>query len=191
MKIFKLLLVEGKGERALYSVLLERDLLVFPINEVLGHEVFNCRQIKNDPKIQYLIKAINEEDKVEVIRIGDKLNEKFHKVPREIERKVISGTNDYHIKPELEMLLICYLNLYEKYKKGKQEPKEFAKGNITFSGKKYEPTEEWWNTWMMSITNKQIHDMFKEYERIHGKSHKKEERSQILLIKGEDKIGRK
>ncbi|MEC9485477.1 MAG: hypothetical protein UMR38_06340 [Candidatus Izemoplasma sp.] len=127
------------------------------------------RQI--DPALQALIRQLPPEEKVKIIKIGDKLSDKL-KIPKDIKEK-IDSEEKYCTKPEFEILIIISEGLYNEYQKvkSKMKPKVFAKENIKHNGKRYTNSQEW----IKGYFNKdKILKSLMEYKRI--SKHKKQER---------------
>lgn len=72
-----LILTEGTDEKALFDVLLERKIFKYPKTDLLLEEIFHCRQLKNKPLLIDAIKLLPSKEKVSIVRIGDKLSDKF------------------------------------------------------------------------------------------------------------------
>lgn len=110
-------------------------------NDMLDLRPHQKRQI--DPALHALIRQLPPEEKVKIIKIGDKLSDKL-RIQKDIKEK-INSEEKYCTKPEFEMLVIISEGLYEKYQKvkSKQKPKVFAKENIKHHKKRYTNSQEW------------------------------------------------
>jgi hypothetical protein len=127
------------------------------------------RQI--DSGLHALIRQLPPEEKVKIIKIGDKLSDKL-KIPKDIKEK-IDSEEKYCTKPEFEILIIISEGLYEEYQKvkSKQKPKVFAKENIKYNGKRYTNSQDWITTYFDEET---ISYALNEYKRV--SKHAKTER---------------
>lgn len=97
-----LIMTEGTCEKAFLDVLLEKNILLFEVNDLLYEEIFKARQLE-----QSLISKINQlplNEKVTIIRIGDKLSDEL-RIPLDVKNKVVS-IEKVCIKPEFEILYI-------------------------------------------------------------------------------------
>ena len=97
-----LIMCEGPNELEIINLLLDHDCLKFTRDDLLGLEAYHARQIKSSSIVQIALNLYP--GKVEVLRIGDTLNEKL-KIPKDYTDKILS-VKKYCTKPELEMLLI-------------------------------------------------------------------------------------
>lgn len=123
------------------------------------------------PALHALIRQLPPEEKVKIIKIGDKLSDKL-KIPKDIKDK-IDSEEKYCTKPEFEMLIIISEGLYNEYQKvkSKKKSKVFAKENIKYNGKRYTNSQEW----IKGYFNKdKILKSLMEYKRI--SKQKKQER---------------
>lgn len=114
-----LILTEGTDEKALFDLLLSRGLLKFKKDDLLFNEIHHGRQLKYMPKQVTAIQMLPNQEKVKIIRIGDKLNDVFQ-IPKDLRMKIDSSCEDYHTTPEFEILLIINENQYPKYLKTKR-----------------------------------------------------------------------
>lgn len=136
-----LLLCEGPNENVLINQLLDADALYINRDNLIGRRPFPIRQLKSP----FIISELKHNgEKVKVYRIGDTQKDKLT-IPEELKRYISKDQiSKYCTKPELEMLLILNENMekeYEKVKK-KETPKEFAKRNIKYNGKRYNQSSE-------------------------------------------------
>ena len=126
-----LIMCEGPNELEIIRMLLEHDKLIFTEDDLLNLVPYHARQIRNNASVKNALNLYYGD--VEVLRIGDKLNEEL-KIPKEYKGK-IKNIRKYCTKPELEMLLIISENRnldFEKVK-AKISPKTFSKENIVYN----------------------------------------------------------
>lgn len=116
---------EGEAERAIISILMESNLIIFESNELLGREIITTRSAK-DFQTRYL--QIDYQGKlIKVIRILDK-SEGFTIKPPYL--KKISEIRDYITRPEIEMLVIIAKGKYDEYTRSyirEMKPSTFCK----------------------------------------------------------------
>ena len=125
-----------------------------------------------------MIRQLPPEEKVKIIKIGDKLSDKL-KIPKDIKEK-INSEEKYCTKPEFEMLIIiseCLYNEYQKVK-SKKKPKVFAKENIKHNGKRYTNSQEWIK---MYFKDKDICEILTLYK--NKSNHNKDEKYLIDVVK--------
>ena len=123
---------------------------------------------------------------VKVFRIGDKQNDKLS-IPKSLKNIVInSEIYKYCTKPELEMLLIINEGLEKEYEKVKssQSPKDFAKKNIRFNGKKYDQSCEFLEMYYSGNRVQNLIANIKKYK-TYKRQHKKDELYLADLLKKE------
>lgn len=136
-----LVMCEGTNEEVLLNILLKANALKFTEDDLIGQRVYPIRQL-NVPIIQSELKMYGKP--VKIYRVGDTQHDKI-KIPNNLTH-IVSNSEIYKYctKPELEMLLILnegLENVYEK-EKNKITPKNFAKKNITYNGKKYDQSSK-------------------------------------------------
>ena len=167
-----LVMCEGPNEKKIVDMLLENDCLTFSGDDLLGLTSFHARQIIKNAQVRTELNMYTGE--VMVLRIGDKQSDKLT-IPKEYKDRII-GVEKYCTKPELEMLLIIACGLTDEYEKVKSSvsPKEFAKANIRLGDKKYNKSTRFYEEFFGSNISLLV-DSIKEYRRIHGKTHKKDE----------------
>jgi hypothetical protein len=136
-----LVLLEGKTEKAFIELLMDKGIFKIDADDMLDLRPHHKRQI--DPALHALIRQLPPEEKVKIIKIGDKLSDKL-KIPKDIKEK-IESEKKYCTKPEFEMLIIISEGLYDEYQKvkSKKKTKVFAKENIKFNGKRYTNSQDW------------------------------------------------
>lgn len=137
-----LVMCEGPNEREIINILLENHLLRFSEDDLLGLTPYHARQIKTSAQVRTELNIYPGE--VEVLRIGDKQNEKLV-IPPVYQNQIMSVTK-YCTKPELEMLLILAEGMENEYEKVKSEmkPKDFAKKYIRCGKQKYDNSTEFY-----------------------------------------------
>lgn len=121
----KLIMCEGPNELEVIDILLRHDCLKFTNDDLLGLRAYHARQIDKSPIVKTELNIYP--DKVEVLRIGDSLNDAL-KIPKDYKNK-IANVKKYCTKPEIEMLLIIAENLTTEFNKvkSKQKAKIFSK----------------------------------------------------------------
>lgn len=177
-----LVMCEGPNEKKIVDILLENNCLLFTEDDLLGLTPFHARQITKNAQVRTELNIYMEE--VRVLRIGDKQSDKLI-IPKEYKDRIIS-VEKYCTKPELEMLLIIASDMIAEYEKVKSSvsPKEFAKANIKCGDKKYDNSTRFYEEYFGSNIPMLV-DSIKEYRRIHGKTHAKDEHCLSELL-GED-----
>lgn len=136
-----LVMCEGPNEEVLLNSLLKANALKFTEDDLIGRRVYPIRQL-NIPIIQSELKMYGKP--VKIYRVGDTQNDKI-KIPNNLAHVVTSSEiYKYCTKPELEMLLILNEGLEKEYEKVKSNtsPKDFAKKNIAYNGKKYNQSSQ-------------------------------------------------
>ena len=136
-----LVLLEGNTEKAFIELLMDKGMFKINADEMLDLRPHQKRQI--DPTLHALIRQLPPEEKVRIIKIGDKLSDRLT-IPKDIKEK-IDSEEKYCTKPEFEMLIIISEGLYDEYQKvkSKKKPKVFAKENIKHNGKRYNNNQVW------------------------------------------------
>ena len=117
-----------------------------------------------------------------IIRVGDKQSDKLN-IPKEYEGKFNGEITKYCTLPELEIILIISENLWDKYQKvkSKKTPKEFAKENISYNGRKYKNDTLFYREYYGDSPEKLV-SAIKVYKQKH-KTHKKDELYLADLLK--------
>nr|WP_297767946.1 GNAT family acetyltransferase [uncultured Butyrivibrio sp.] len=167
-----LVMCEGSNEKKVMDILLEHGCLTFSEDNLLGLSIFHARQIKNNAQVKLELNMFPGE--VEVLRIGDKQNEKLD-IPKDYKTK-ITKVDKYCTKPELEMLLIIAegkLKDYEKVK-SKVSPKEYAKANIKLGKQAYDNSTQFYEDYFGDNVEVLV-DAIKQYQKLRGKAHGKDE----------------
>ncbi len=181
--MIKLIMCEGPNELEIIRLLLKHDKLKFKKEDLLGLVPYHARQIGKSKQIQVHLNMYSGSEKVEVLRIGDKLSDKL-KIPKNYESKInCDSITKYCTKPELEMLFIISENKVNEFVKVKSnmKPKDFAKQNIKHNGVKYNNQTEFYTKYFDNNISALV-DSIKEYKRI-KKSHQKDELYLADLLK--------
>ena len=105
---------------------------------------------------------------VQVLRIGDKLNDEL-KIPKEYKGKVTS-IEKYCTKPELEMLLIISegLNTDFEKEKSKKSPKSFCKEKVVYNRTRYDNSTAFYHEYYGDRIDLLV-DTIKRYKQLKGK----------------------
>lgn len=150
-----LVMLEGKTEKAFIEVLMEKGLFVIDEEDMLDLQPLLKRQI--DGYVATMIRQLPFEEKVRVIRIGDKISDKLKKIPKDIIGK-IESEEKYLTRPEFEMLMIIHEGLFKEYQKVKstKKAKVFAKENIKCNGVRYNNSSEWVKEYFTPIDIKKL-----------------------------------
>lgn len=174
-----LVMCEGPNEKRIMELLLKDNRLCFNEDDLLDLTVFHARQITRSAQVKTALNIYPE--KVKVLRIGDKQSDKLV-IPSEYKCK-IESVEKYCTKPELEMLLIIACGLTREYDKVKSSvtPKAFAKKNIKCGKKYYDNSTSFYSDYFENNINALV-DAIKEYQRMHGKTHLKEEHCLAELL---------
>jgi len=144
-----LILLEGNTEKAFIELLMDRGLFKINVDDMLDLRPHQKRQL--DTYLHAMIRQLNKDEKVKIMRIGDKLTDKL-RIPKDIKEKIHSEEK-YCTKPEFEMLIILAEGLYDEYQKVKSsvKPKVYAKQNIKKNGKRYDNTQNWIHEFFIDI----------------------------------------
>lgn len=174
---------EGPNELAIIRILMDNDMLIFNQDDLLGLTPYHARQIIRSSQIKTELNSYD--GLVDIARVGDTQTDTL-KIPKEYKGRFAS-IEKYCTKPELEMLLIIAEGLAQKYmkvkskSKTKDNAKEYAKENITYNGKKYDNSTQFFYDYFGNRP-KLLYDSIIEYKRIH-KSHSKDEKYLADLLK--------
>lgn len=174
----KLIMCEGPNEVKVIDILLRHDCLKFTNDDLLGLRPYHARQIDKSAIVKTELNLYPY--KVEVLRIGDSLNDAL-KIPKDYKNK-IANVEKYCTKPEIEMLLIIAENLTAEFNKvkSKQNPKTFSKQNIKCGKRKYKNDTDFYTEYFDGDIDKLV-NAIKEYKRI--KKHKNDELYLADLLK--------
>ncbi len=167
-----LIMCEGPNEKCIIDLLLNSDCLCFSTDDLLDLVPYHARQISTSGAVRTALNMYP--GVVDVYRIGDKQSDRLF-IPPDYRAK-IGEVRKYCTKPELEMLLIISEGLFGEYDKVKSQtsPKEFAKTHIKLGNKRYNNTTQFYvDYWGRDISN--LVYAIKEYKRLHGKTHNKDE----------------
>ncbi len=169
-----LVLIEGNTDKALIEILMGKGIFKISADDMLDLRPHQKRQI--DTYLAALIRQLNADEKVKIIRIGDKISDNL-RIPKDIISKIDSIIK-YCTKPEFEMLLIMAENMTDVYEKQKStvKPKTFAKTFIVFNKKRYNNTPDWVHMYFDKWLNKDIKELLKAY-----KQYKKHETDEMYL----------
>lgn len=159
-----LILLEGNTEKAFIEVLMDKGMLKISADDMLDIRPHQKRQI--DTYLLALIRQLDPEDKVRIIKIGDKMSDKL-RIPKDIVDK-IESQEKYCTKPEFEMLLIIAEGLVKEYEKVKstRKAKPFVKANITYNKTRYTNSSKWIKAYFDAKSKEEIVMILKEYKRI-------------------------
>ena len=167
MKI--LVMCEGANEEKIIELLLDNNKLKFTRDDLIGRKPYNIRQL-NNPFIKSELRRYN--NSVIIYRIGDKQSDKL-KIPNDL-KDIVSKDNifKYCTKPELEILLILNEKMYNKYKKSKKSPKQYAKENISYNRIMFNQSTKFFNDYYENRVNVLVNNLI-EYKKL--KKHNKDE----------------
>ena len=170
-----LLMCEGQNEEVLLNCLLDANALCFTRDDLIGRRPYPVRQLDN-PTIKS--ELLHNGKPVKVYRVGDTQNDKIS-IPTNL-RHIVSNKEIYKYctKPELEILLIINEGLESKYEKVKSSctPKEFAKGNIKYNGRKYDQSSDFLKEYYGSSNTKSLISNIKRY-----KAYKRHRKGELYL----------
>lgn len=175
-----LIMCEGANEKRIIDLLLYNGLLSFGMDDLLGVTTFQARQITKSAQVRTELNIYP--GKVKVLRIGDRQKDRLV-IPKDYKEKIFS-VEKYCTLPELEILLIISEGKYVEYEKVKSKvrPKEYAKANIKFNKQLYNNSTKFYEDYYGSNINLLV-DSIKEYSRLKGKTHAKDERCLADLLK--------
>lgn len=136
-----LILLEGNTEKAFIELLMDRGLFKINADDMLDLRPHQKRQL--DTYLLAMIRQLDKDEKVIIMRIGDKLTDNL-RIPKDIKEK-IHLEEKYCTKPEFEMLIIIAEGLYDEYQKVKStiKPKVFARQRVMISGMRYDNSQVW------------------------------------------------
>lgn len=149
-----LLLCEGKNEEKLLNILLDEDALIFKRDDLIELRPF---PIPYNIKHQVIVTSIlHNGEPIDIFRVKDSQKDNIT-IPKEIKKYASKErVYDYCTKPEIEMLLIYNENLVDEYQKVKSKikPKDFAKGNIVYNGRRYDNSTDFYDIYYGGPENK-------------------------------------
>lgn len=172
-----LIMSEGTTEKAFLDVLLEKKILGFPKEELLGEQIFHLRQIKGEALA--LIQMLPYQDCVTIYRIGDKLSDQLQ-IPKNILPEKINNIIDISTTPEFEVLFLINEDMYDEYLKEKSvlKPSEFYKRENSSYNKQSKFVKEYFS----KMSRKEIIDLIKLYDKKHGKIDNEHNKFTLLKI---------
>lgn len=127
---YDLILCEGTCEREFIGLLLERKLLIFSRERMLGGRIFHLRQL--NPMIEEEIRSLNPGDKVFIRRIGDKQNETLRRPKDSLLNAKIASIDLYETRPEFEVLFLLHEGQYEAYLRARNKQKMTLKASVFY-----------------------------------------------------------
>lgn len=111
---YKLIMNEGKTEKAFLEVLLEKEILKFKREDLLGDKIYWARQISSDNDIVNMLQLLRGNDNVTIYRVGDQMNDVL-KIPKNILPDKIKEIIKISILPEFEILFILHEGLHRQF----------------------------------------------------------------------------
>ena len=175
-----LIMCEGPNEKKIVDMLLEHDRFIFSEDDLLGLTSFHARQITSNGQVRAELNIYPGE--VKVFRIGDKQSDRLI-IPVEYKEKIVE-VEKYCTKPELEMLLIITCGLMDEYEKVKSStsPKTFCKKQVKCGRKIYDNSTGFYADIFEDDIDRLV-DAIREYQRIHGRTHSKDEHCLAELLR--------
>ena len=171
------IMTEGPCEKALIDVLIKKGIFNIPVESLLYEEVFHARQIKG--KVLEKINQLPYQEKIFIIRIGDKLTDDLV-IPDDLEDRVEDNIK-ICIKPEFEVLHLIYkgkLDEYIKKHKSSMKPSEY----LSQIDKEYKKAYDYNYKYFDALTSEKIINVIKTYSSKRGGTHKKYEKFLEELI---------
>lgn len=176
-----LIMTEGTCEKAFVDVLVEKELLFVPEDMLLYEQIFHARQIKTS-----LVEMINQlppQQKVVIIRIGDKLSDELI-IPDELKDRIVECLK-ICIKPEFEILHLISRNEERKYlRKHKSSVK--ASTYLHNIDCKYEKSYEYNYSFFSNISQNDLLSLIRKYTKLRKNVHKSDELVLEYIIKKEE-----
>ena len=172
-----LIMTEGTCEKALFDVLLEKNILNYTLADLVYEEIYHARQI--DGALLEKINQLPIREQVTIIRVGDKLSDELE-IPDEITEKICE-VKKVLIKPEFEILYILYLGKYEEYLKIKTSMK--ASEYLKSIDRKYNKSSRKNYDFFTSLEKNSILNLFKQYNIKRKGTHEKNEMTLLDLCK--------
>lgn len=175
-----LIMCEGSDEKCIVDLLLNSGCLRFSPEDLLDLIPYHARQISTSGPVRTALNMYP--GKVDVYRIGDTQTDRLI-IPKDYKGK-IGEVKKYCTKPELEMLFIISEGLVNEYEKVKSNtsPKEFSKSRIKLGDRKFNCTTKFFEDYWGRDTDLLVFAI-KEYKRLHGKTHAKDEYCLADLLK--------
>lgn len=183
MKSFCLLITEGTTEKALLTVLLEKDLLLYRREDLVLKEPIHCRQITDNTQIMDDLTVLGGGTALKIARVGDSLRDALI-LPDFLTKQLSISCTDYHLRPEFEIFLILHEGLYSEFQKVKSKvtPKEFAKSHLRTMEGPYDCSYAWVSSYFSRMNGDELYQTLQRYEEKRGKR-KSQEKSLFSLLK--------
>ena len=173
-------MTEGTCEQALLNVLIDKAIFKYPVESLLYEEIIHARQIKGNGSLLEKINQLPRDEKISIIRVGDKLSENFS-IPKEIKTRVLDNRK-ICIKPEFEILHLLFLkedeNYHNKYK-SKEKASEYLQRICSDYRKTYNYNYKFFN----NLSANELKSLIKVYSIKRHKVHDKDEETLDCLIK--------
>lgn len=176
---YKLIMTEGKTEKAFLEVLLEKKILKFKRKDLLGDKIYWARQISSDNDIVNMLQLLRGSDNVTIYRVGDQMNDVL-KIPNNILPNKIKEIIKVSTLPEFEILFILHEGLHKQFlnEKSKKKPSEFYKEH----NKKYSKQSDFVRDYFNKMTNQEIKDLVKLYIGKCGQNHNSTQENLSVII---------
>ncbi len=172
-----LIMTEGTCEQALLNVLIEKEIFFVSIDELVYKEIHHARQLK--PQIIEKINQLSPNEKITIIRVGDKLND-FFPIPKDIKKRVIEEIK-ICIKPEFEILHLIQHDKFEHYQKHKSNKK--ASEYLMEIDKTYKKSYEYNYAYFNDLSINELYLLFELYDQKRKKTHFENEYTINKLIR--------
>lgn len=172
-----LVLTEGTCEKAFLEVMIEKGIFCFDISDLLYESIYASHVLQRQH--YEMINQLDVNEKVTIIRVKDKFNDKFH-IDSDYKQR-ISKVINIRISPEFEILHILYLGMYDEYikVKSKQKPCEFLPEYL----KDYKKTYEFNYSFFNKLESKEIASLIDAYDKKRNKALEKNEKTLKCLAK--------
>lgn len=172
-----LVLTEGTCEKAFLEVMIEKGIFYFDISDLLYESIYASQALQQQH--YEMINQLDINEKVTIIRVKDKFNDKFY-IDNDYKQR-ISKIINIRISPEFEILHILYLGIYDEYLKvkSKQKPCEFLPECL----KDYRKTYEFNYSFFNKLGSKEIVSLIDKYDKKRNKVLKKKEYTLKYLVK--------
>lgn len=169
-------MTEGTCEKAMLDVMLHRSLLLCSYNDLLYQEIFQARQINS--KLLEMINQLSPEEKIIIIRVGDKLSDKLN--TDEVAER-LQTIYKVCIKPEFEILHTINDGLFKEYLKQKSKKKV----SIFYSEKNsnYKKTYTFNYNYFNNLSDLELYNLVSEYNIKRKGAHKKDEKTLMFIVK--------
>jgi len=172
-----LVMTEGDCEKALLDLLLSRGLFKYSYDDLVYQEVFHARQFDN--RILEMINQLPKDEKLSVVRVGDKLSDKL-KIPKDLKQRIV-GITKVCTKPEFEILHIIHERKFDDYLKDKSSltPSEYYRGLNRGYRKTYGVNQHYFS----AFKDGDLIALLKDYDKKRKRTHGKDELSLTDLLK--------